>query len=283
MNSEHYTSPEPSDSNTDQTKKRRLMKKREKFVIGVLVILCALLGVASFYGYQMVTQLTAEIAEIKEAQKHQRANQIETNQLLLSTMDWSTRRQKQILFMRDMIISEWKRIGEKERVKRGITLNLGEAYYIADNIVANTEIYPNIDPLLILALSWKESAFWRKARSFKGALGIMQVMPATARPYFDLYGISFSQGKLYDPATNIKIGTRFFDDVFASYETLEKTLAYYNGGRWGAAYYPDSLDKCHEETKDYVPKVLAKFEEYKELYKSFRIDSSMVPNKSKRR
>lgn len=252
------------------------MRKRDKFVIAMLIVLCSLLGTTVFYGYKKTTQLTGEITEIKEIQKDQRSNQIETNQLLLSNMDWSTRRQKQTLFMRDMIISEWKRIGEKERQKRGITLNLNEAYDIADNIMVNAEIYPNIDPLLVLAISWKESAFWRSATSYRGAVGLMQVMPVTARPYFDIFGISFSTMKLYDPATNIKVGTRFLDDVMASYGSVLKSLAYYNGGARGALNYPDSLERCAEETQDYVPKVLDKWEQYKERYKSFRVDSAMV-------
>lgn len=265
-----------STSALSNNRSNKKMRKRDKFVITMLLILCVLLGTAAFFGYKMVTQLTFEIAEIKEVQKHQRANQIETNQLLLSNMDWTTRRQKQTLFMRDMIISEWKRIGKKERQKRGLDLNLNEAYGIADNIMLNAEIYPNIDPLLVLAICWKESAFWRGATSYKGAIGLMQVMPATARPYCEIFGISFDTRKLYDPGTNIKIGTRFLDDVTASYGSIPKSLAYYNGGVWGAAYYPDSLDKCPDETVDYVPKVIEKWKEYQEIYKSFRVDSTMV-------
>lgn len=259
------------------------MRKREKFVITLLSILIVFFGVASFFGYRIFLNITTEITEIKQTQIDQSSNQIETNQLLLSNMDWSTKRQKKTLFMRDMILAEWKRIGRKEREKRGITLSLVEAYSLADNFMLNAEIYPNIDALLLLALSRTESIFWKKALSHRGAMGIMQVMPVTGRPYFDLFGISFSEKKLYDPAINIKIGTRFFDDVYATYGSLEKTLAYYNGGRWGATCYPDSLDRCHPETRDYVPKVLSFYKEYKDRYKTFRVDSSMVPDMSKGR
>lgn len=252
------------------------MRKRDKFVVTMLVLLCMLLGAAAYFGYRMVGNLTIEIEEIKETQKHQRAHQIETNQLLLSNMDWSTRRQKQTLFMRDMIIAEWKRIGTAERKKRDISLDLSVAYDVADNIMVNAEIYPHLDPLLILAIAWKESAFYKRARSHMNAMGLMQVLPVTARPYFEIFGISFDSRKLYDPATNIKIGTRFLDDVYATYGSIEKALAYYNGGSWGATYYPDSLEKCPEETADYVPKVLEKWKEYQEQYKTFRVDSVMT-------
>lgn len=264
------------DQVSDIPTKKSKIKKREKFVIILLIILCGLLGSVIFYGYKMIDRLTNEIVSIKESQEEQKANQIETNQLLLSNMDWSTQRQKQTLFMRDMIIKEWRRLGSKERDARDISLNLNEAYDIADNIMMNSEIYPDLDPLLVLAICWKESSFWKRAKSSKGALGLMQVMPVTARPYFELFGISFSNRKLYENSVNVKVGTRFLDDVYATYGTVEKSLAYYNGGRWGATYYPDSLEKCAYETAAYVPKVISKYEEYKELYKSFRVDSSMV-------
>lgn len=262
----------------DKPVKRR-MKKREKSVIILLSVLCLIFIFSSFLGYKLVHELTKEISEIKRTQKEQKANQIETNQLLLSNMDWSTRRQKKTLFMRDMIISEWKRIGSKERGKRDISLSLNEAYDIADNIMMNAEIYPNIDPLLILSVCWKESAFWKRAISHKGAMGLMQVMPVTARPYFEIFGISFNKNKLYETGINLKVAVRFFEDVISTYGSIEKSLAYYNGGRWGATYYPDSLEKCAKETAEYVPKVIDKYKEYKESYKSFRVDSVMVIKK----
>ena len=264
--------------NTEKTSNEfeKKMRKREKFVISMLVVLCLLLGGAAFFGYKMVMQLSTEISTIKEAQRNQQAHQIETNQLLLSNMDWSTRRQKQILFMRNMIIAEWERIGQKERERRDISLDLNEAYDIADKVMMNAEIYPNIDPLLILAMAWKESAFYKEAKSNRDARGLLQVLPVTARPYFKILGISFNANKLYEYPINIKIAVRFFDDILSTYGTVEKALAYYNGGWRGATYYPDSLDKCPSETADYVPKILDKWNEYQYMYKTFRIDSVMV-------
>lgn len=107
----------------------------------------------------------------------------------------------------------------------------------------------------IRAIIGKESSFNPKARSSKGAGGLMQIMPATAA---DL-GVS----DVYDPAQNIDAGTRYYAQQLKKYDgDREKALAAYN---WG----PGSLDRTMakmgddytkvlpKETRDYVRKITA--------------------------
>jgi soluble lytic murein transglycosylase-like protein len=247
------------------------VKKDRKFylllalIISGLMVLCVL-GLVLLFGLQR------ELKDIKSTQKESHVNQIRTNQLLLSSMDWSTRRQKYILFMRDMILAEWKRIGEKN-------VDISKAYNYSEIIMRNVENFPNIDPSLILSMACVESAFGEKATSPKGAAGMLQIMPYTARPYFELYGLPYSDSALYQPPINLKIGIKLLADILASCHSVETSIAVYNGGKWGLNY-PDLMDKVPDETKRYVPCVVAKWKEYKDLYETYHVDSLMMKHDS---
>lgn len=130
-----------------------------------------------------------------------------------------------------------------------------------------------VDLALILGVIQKESSFNPKAKSSAGAVGLMQLLPSTAR-WLGLRDTS----KLTDPATNIKYGTKYikylwdrFAAVPASPLTLEQleqqrqkmALAAYNAG-------PGNVDKYGDvppfsETRAYVVLVTRYFASYKEL------------------
>jgi soluble lytic murein transglycosylase-like protein len=180
-------------------------------------------------------------------------------------MDWATKRQRLILFMRDMIIEEWERVGENK-------IDISRAYSHAEVIAKNVENFPQIDPCLVLSIGCVESTFEERALSPKGAIGFLQLMPYTAKPYFEIYGIPFSDTLLYQSSINIKIGIRLFADIFSCYHSVETSVAVYNGGKWGLNY-PNSMDKVPDETKKYVPSVMAKWGVYKNLLEKYRVDS----------
>jgi hypothetical protein len=237
-------------------------KKDKKFHI-LLILIISGLSILCILGLIALFCLQKELKEIKSTQEESHVNQMKTNQLMLSSMDWATRRQKYVLFMRDMIVSEWKRIGEDN-------VDISKAYNFSEMIMRNVENFPNLDPSLILSMACIESAFGEKATSVKGAQGMLQIMSYTARPYFELYGMPFNDSLLYTPSINIKIAVRHFADIVASYPRTETSIAIYNGGKWGT-YYPDEIKKVPDETKEYVGKVMAKWQQYKELYESYHI------------
>jgi soluble lytic murein transglycosylase len=130
----------------------------------------------------------------------------------------------------------------------------------------------NIDPLLILSLIRQESAFNKDARSLVGARGLMQVMPATARTI-----ASVRTNSLFDPKTNIQIGTRYFSKKLHQYNgDVELTLAAYNAGfsrvdQWVKRYPTDDkilfLDFIpFKETREYVATILRNYYWYVKLY-----------------
>lgn len=107
-----------------------------------------------------------------------------------------------------------------------------------------------LDPALVLAVASVESGFRPKAVSPKGALGLMQLMPATAT--------SLGVADAFDPETNLEGGSRYLAELIALYGgDLTKALAAYNAG-------PDAVKRHggvppYQETRAYVKKVLERY------------------------
>ncbi|MBG9387562.1 lytic transglycosylase domain-containing protein [Caenimonas aquaedulcis] len=114
-----------------------------------------------------------------------------------------------------------------------------------------------IDYELLKALIATESGFDSSAVSPKGAVGLMQVMPATAQRY----GVTSDkkspvEKKLHDPRTNIKAGTRYLRyllDLFPG--QVELALAAYNAGE-GAVQRAGNKIPNYRETQNYVKTVM---------------------------
>lgn len=105
-----------------------------------------------------------------------------------------------------------------------------------------------VNPALIRALIVVESGFNPRALSKRGAVGLMQLLPATARRY----GVS----DIYDPAQNIRAGTHYLSDLITMYDSnTELALAAYNAGEAAVAKYGGRIPPF-KETREYVPSVL---------------------------
>lgn len=106
-----------------------------------------------------------------------------------------------------------------------------------------------LDPALVAAVIRVESNWQPRAVSPKGARGLMQLMPATARRL----GVT----KAFDPVQNVSGGVRYLSllaDRFGESE-VEKVLAAYNAGEGAVEEYAGVPP--YRETRDYVRKVLA--------------------------
>ena len=89
-----------------------------------------------------------------------------------------------------------------------------------------------IDPALLAAVIYQESKFRPSARSKSGAIGLMQITPATAKGIaLRTGGTAFTISDLTDPAINIRYGTWYLHDLVAKYRSLRLALAAYNAGQ----------------------------------------------------
>ncbi|HMO73684.1 MAG TPA: lytic transglycosylase domain-containing protein, partial [Paracoccaceae bacterium] len=105
-----------------------------------------------------------------------------------------------------------------------------------------------VSPALVLAVIGIESAGRVDAVSHAGAVGLMQLIPATA----ERFGVTDSK----DPAQNIRGGVAYLDWLMKEFDRDPlMVLAAYNAGE-GAVRANDGVPP-YSETRDYVPKVLA--------------------------
>ncbi len=123
-----------------------------------------------------------------------------------------------------------------------------------------------VDPLLAVSVIKAESNFNPTAKSKKGAMGLMQIMPQTGKDVAEKYlnRTDFTEEKLYDPDYNIMTGVyyiKILSDMFE--ENTNLILASYNAGlgnvqKWRIEnpiieYDPDEVP--FKETKKYVAKI----------------------------
>ena len=144
----------------------------------------------------------------------------------------------------------------------------------------------SVKPELVASIINAESKFKEKSISKKGAVGLMQLMPSTAKFAFEkLYGqeIEISQlyagkenGILFDPAKNIEIGTFYLSYLFKKFNNLQLVICAYNAGEgkvrnWlsDERYSKDgqSLYKIpYKETSLYLEKVLRNLKVYEKKF-----------------
>ncbi len=129
---------------------------------------------------------------------------------------------------------------------------------------------------LIYALMRAESSFSPAVKSPAGAIGLMQLMPATARAMVRERAL-FDPMRLTVPEYNIKLGTRHFRDLLKGYDgDVIYSIAAYNAGagaveRWRKNMKGLAKDEFiesipYQETRDYVKKVYASAATYRQLY-----------------
>ena len=105
-----------------------------------------------------------------------------------------------------------------------------------------------VDPLLVRALIHVESGDRPTAKSHKGAMGLMQLMPSTARLY--------KVGNPYDPKANIAAGVKHLKSLLDRMGgAVELALAAYNAGE-GAVKKFNGMPP-YRETRDYVSRILS--------------------------
>lgn len=135
----------------------------------------------------------------------------------------------------------------------------------------------DVDPLLVLAIIREESNFLPTAVSSSDARGLMQLLPSTASWIATVkLGLVYDEQALFDPETNIRLGTWYIGYLLQRYEgDLALAVAAYNGGpgnidRWTSngelrgVNLPFAIESI--ETREYLTKVLSAWLAYRRFY-----------------
>jgi len=111
-----------------------------------------------------------------------------------------------------------------------------------------------VDPSLVMAVIHAESYYDKNAISRAGAVGLMQLMPATAKRF----GVSNRK----DAAQNIQGGVRYLKYLLELFDfNIRLTLAAYNAGESAVKKYENKIPP-YKETQHYVKKVLVYYQNY---------------------
>jgi soluble lytic murein transglycosylase-like protein len=120
-----------------------------------------------------------------------------------------------------------------------------------DNLIRYNGKLHGVDPYLIYCTMSQESSFNSGATSYKGAQGLMQLMPGTAARY----GVS----NPFDPAQSISGGARYLKDLLKMFNgRVDLALAGYNAGEGAVLKYGNSIPP-YSETRNYVKLILQRY------------------------
>ena len=117
-----------------------------------------------------------------------------------------------------------------------------------DGMISGAAKDATVQAQLVRAVIVVESGFNPRAVSKKGAIGLMQLQPATAKRY----GVK----NIYDPDENVRAGARYLRDLLVRFDSnLELALAAYNAGEQAVERYGRHVPP-YRETLAYVPSVM---------------------------
>jgi soluble lytic murein transglycosylase len=148
------------------------------------------------------------------------------------------------------------------------------------NIIERQAKTNRLDPDLLQGLIREESRFNPRARSSTGALGLTQLMPATARQVAASLKLSgVGEQALLQPDQNVRIGAAYLGQLLKQFGgNTAYAVAAYNAGpgaveRWQKALPQADIDEwvehiAFDETREYVKNVLGSYNAYKMLYAS---------------
>jgi len=143
-----------------------------------------------------------------------------------------------------------------DKIKYSNDINdLNEQQKSIQDMIRKEAASQSVDPDLAHVVGWMENRYRPTGESSAGAIGPMQIMPATAKAY----GVSLAD--LKDPDTNIKLGVRILKDNLDKYDgNVKAALVAYNGSPTRANIFlrnNESIDVLKPETQGYLQQAAA--------------------------
>ena len=172
----------------------------------------------------------------------------------------------------------------------GHTLRIGQlppaspawsgAFPMGYQTIIQSFVPQHVDPFLVAGLIREESLYSARVVSRVGAIGLMQLMPATAKrvaQQLNLSDSNYEPDQLYQPKHNIQLGTHYLGQLLDEYQgNLIYSVAAYNAGpqavqRWMAKNGhrpPDEFVELigYRETRGYVKRVVGSYRIYRTLF-----------------
>jgi len=137
-----------------------------------------------------------------------------------------------------------------------------------ENIVVGHAHNYDLDPALLAAVIYRESKFDADAESSSGAIGLMQLLPDTARGIaLHTGGNAFVVDDLYDPEINVRYGAFYLRRLLRKYDDVPLALAAYNAGQTNVDEWIENDEGIvFPETRHYVDAVLELRDIYARAY-----------------
>jgi hypothetical protein len=140
---------------------------------------------------------------------------------------------------------------------RHTALSTREIHEVARTIVDEATNY-QLDVGVVLAVIQVESAGYHRAVSPVGAIGLMQIMPATGRALARQHGVDWhGSSTLFNPAINVRLGIAYLYELSDRYDHLPTALAAYN---WGPGRIDSRIRRRSAMPEIYVKQVMRAYD-----------------------
>ena len=151
-------------------------------------------------------------------------------------------------------------------------------FFVVFNFIVTPRKYKNyiiefagqysIEPALVYAIIRVESNFDKNATSSAGAMGLMQIIPSTAKWIAEELRLDYSSLNMYNPETNIQFGCFYLNYLFERFDNMGAVICAYNAGETVVKSWLDESGNIDEskisypETKNYYKRVLSYYNIY---------------------
>lgn len=135
-----------------------------------------------------------------------------------------------------------------------------------------------VDKALIASIICVESSYIKEAKSSKGAVGLMQIMPTTAKWICEQNNLDFKEQDLFVPSYNIKLGTLYIKYLINKFDNLDNAIVAYNAGEGVVSNWLKNSSLSddgktlktipYNETSDYLTKVKRAMKVYADRLKT---------------